>query len=419
MTGLGPAGAVIVGASIAGLRAAHTLRDEGYAGPLTIIGDEVGRPYDRPPLSKELLSGESEPADLALAVDEELDAAWLLGQPAVRLDTDRRTVRLADGTEVPYGGLVLATGSGVRTLPLFDYTAPTVHVLRTMGDALALRAALSGAGQAAGSAGTRLLIVGCGFVGVEVASSARTLGAEVTMVGLDAPLALAGPLASDTATRLLTQGGVRVVSGHTVTATGSADGGAHRVSLSNGSTVDADHVVVAIGSVPNIGWLAGSGVRLADGVVCDERLRVLGADGTGRDGAPLGGVVAAGDIAAWPNPTFGGLPMRVEHWSNAVEQGAAAARTLLHGDQAAPFSAVPSFWSDHFGIRLQSVGLPKLADRFEIIDGEITQGTFAAAAYAGEHLVGGVAYGKPKAVVAVRVKLARNGVPLAAAEPAA
>ncbi|MGP3968287.1 NAD(P)/FAD-dependent oxidoreductase [Streptomyces sp. 6N223] len=393
---------VIVGASLAGLRSAHTLRDEGYDGPLTIIGDEHHPPYDRPPLSKELLAGRSEPADLSLPVHEDLRARWLLGRRAVALDTARRVVRLADGTEVPYAGLVLATGSGTRTLPAFDHAAPTVHVLRTMADALALRDALGPA--------TRLLIVGSGFVGVEVASSARSLGAEVTMASLDEPLAVAGHLVSEAARRLLTDGGVRLVTGHTVTSVDAAAGAAHRIGLSDGSAVDADHVVVAIGSVPNTGWLDGSGASLGDGVVCDERLRVLSTDGA-MDDRPLDGVVAAGDIVNWPNPAFGGMPMRVEHWSNAVEQGAAAARTLLHGAEAKPFTGVPSFWSDHFGIRLQSVGLPTLADRFEVIDGTVADGRFAAEAYAGDHLVGGVAYGRPKAMVTLRIKLARTGVP--------
>lgn len=392
-------GVVIVGASLAGLRAAHALRDDGYAGPLTIIGDEDHPPYDRPPLSKDLLAGESSPADIALAVDEELDATWRLGQPAAALDSACRIVLMADGAEVPYDGLVLATGSGVRTLPVFDHPAQSVHGLRTMASALTLRGAL---GQ-----GTRLLIVGGGFVGVEVASSARARGAEVTMVSLDEPLSVAGPLVSEAARALLIGGGVRLVIGHTVTSAHVAADGTHQVTLSDGTAVEADHVVVAVGSVPNTGWLAGSRVQVEHGgVACDERLRVL----DGATGSPIDGVVAAGDIVAWPNPTFGGMPMRVEHWSNAVEQGAAAARTLLNGAAAAPFAAVPSFWSDHFGIRLQSVGLPALADRFEVIDGAVADGRFAAAAYTGEHLVGGVAYGKPKAIVGLRIKLARTGV---------
>ncbi|MFI6350220.1 NAD(P)/FAD-dependent oxidoreductase [Streptomyces sp. NPDC050560] len=389
---------VIVGASLAGLNAAKTLREEGYDGSLTVIGDEREHPYDRPPLSKELLVGESAPTDIALPGAQDLAVTWRLGEPAVALDARRRVVRTADGMEIPYAGLVLATGSGARSLPGFAVGAPHVHVLRTMADALRLRAALS--------ADTRLLIVGCGFVGIEVASSARIRGAHVTVVGLDAPLEPAGPLAGAAATRLAEQAGVRLHVGRTVAAARFTEG-VHRVELSDGTQVEADHVVVAVGSVPNIGWLSGSGAELGDGVLCDEALRVVG----------VTDAVAAGDIVRWPNAAFGGRPMRIEHWSNAVEQGAAAARTLLRGDGATPFGTVPSFWSDHFGMRLQSVGLPRMADRFEVIAGTPEDGGFAAAAYAGDVLVGGVAYGMPRALVAVRIKLARSGVPLEPAGP--
>jgi NADPH-dependent 2,4-dienoyl-CoA reductase/sulfur reductase-like enzyme len=383
---------LIVGASLAGLRAAETLRDEGYAGGVTLLGAEEHRPYDRPPLSKEVLAGEMDAADLALSAAGDLDVEWRLGERAVGLDTGSRAVKTASGETLNYDGLILATGSRARMLPVFDPGHDGVHVLRTLGDSLRLRAALR--------PGVRLLIVGCGFIGVEVAASARTLGVEVTVVGLDPPLAPAGPLASAVAADLMTRAGVRLHAGCGIVGA-RAEGQGHRVELSDGTVVEADEIVVAVGSAPNIEWLADSGVGLGDGVLCDATLHAEGSDD----------VVAAGDIARWPNPLYGDLSMRVEHWTNAVEQGSAAARALLAGrHRAQPFKSVPSFWSDHFGIRLQSVGLPSLADRFDVLAGDPAGGTFAAAAYAGDVLVGGVAYGLPRALVPVRLKLARTPI---------
>ena len=298
-----------------------------------------------------------------------------------------------DGERLEYDGLVLATGSSARMLPVFDASQPNVHTIRTIADAHRLKTALH--------PGTRLLIVGCGFVGIEVASSATSMGAEVTVISMDPPVAPAGPLASENAERLLREAGVNLLLDHTV-AHLDADGESYRVTTSMGDVLAADHVVVAVGSVPNVEWLANAGIDVSNGVQCDEALRVLG----------LENVVAAGDIASWPNPTFGGLRMRIEHWSNAVEQGAAAAKTLLATSGAEPFASVPSFWSDHFGIRLQSVGLPGLATRFEVTAGDVGDGVFCAEAYKSDVLVGGVSYGMPRPLVSIRMKLARHGVAL-------
>lgn len=382
---------VVVGASLAGVRAAEVLRDEGYEGRLTLIGDEPGSPYDRPPLSKEFLRGEFGPDDVLLPAAAAVEATWCAGVSARAIDAADGVVYTSDGDSVRYDGLILATGSSVRCLPTFDETSPSVHTLRRLSDALRLRAALV--------ARPRLLIVGCGFVGIEVASSAVSLNATVTVVSLDPPLAAAGVPASAEATRLLSEAGVRLCIGLKVSSA-SVVAGVHQITLSDGSVLEADHVVVAVGAVPNVEWLAGSGATLDDGVVCDEFLRVVG----------LPGAVAAGDIVRWPNPTFGGMHMRVEHWNNAIDQGAAAARSLLAADAAEPFASVPTFWSDHFGVRLTSVGLPSLADRFETIAGSPGDGPFAAAAYRRQTLVGGTAYGMPRALVGVRAKLAKIGV---------
>lgn len=369
---------VVVGASMAGLRAAEALRSEGFAGSLVIIGDELHPPYDRPPLSKELLLRQVQEPDITLSFAEEIDAEWMVGHAAVGLNADARVVTLADGRSVDFDGLVIATGSAPRRLRGVEPDGDSVFQLRKLDDSLSLRAKLE--------TGSRLLIVGCGFIGVEVASRARQLGLHVSMVSRGMPLAVAGDLVTGVVTTMLHAADVDLHFGHTIVAHG-VEGGAHQVTLDDGSTITADVVLVAIGAVPEIGWLADSGLQLGDGVLCDATLHA----------AP--NVVAAGDIANWPNPKFAGLPMRVEHWANATEQGRAAARALLRGPDAQSFGSVPSFWSDHFGVRLQSIGVLSLADEFRVSDGDPAEGRFAAGAYRDGQLVGAIAYAMPRALL--------------------
>jgi NADPH-dependent 2,4-dienoyl-CoA reductase/sulfur reductase-like enzyme len=386
---------VIVGAALAGLRAATMLRSSGFTGSLTLVGDEPHMPYDRPPLSKEVLRGDWGADEVVLPGADALDATWRLGVAAERVDAAAQQVVLADGDRIGYDGLLLATGSGARGLAPFDTGAANVHVVRTVADATALRETLA--------PGVRLLVVGCGFVGIEVASSASSLGAEVTVIGLDPPVFPAGPLATATATRLIQDAGIDLRVPLTVTEL-AAHGARSVATFSDGSRDEVDQIVVAVGSVPHTGWLAGSGAELdRGGVVADASLRVAGLTNT----------VVAGDIAQWPNPAFAGMPMRVEHWSNAVESGVAAARTLVAlaaGDEPPAYSSMPSFWSDHFGIRLQSVGLPRLADRFEVTAGSTEEGVFCAEAYAGDVLVAGVTYGMVRQLLPIKMRLTREGV---------
>ena len=382
---------VVVGASLAGVRAAETLRREGFDGDLTILGEERCAPYDRPPLSKEILAGEMGPDDATLPVAADLDAEWRLGDPATSLDAERRVVRTAGGDELAYDGLVVATGSEPRRVPGLEADGRRVLELRTIEDSLRLRDLLGTASE--------LLIVGAGFIGVEVAAAARRRGVRTTIVTLDPPLLPAGRLACDAARRLLDQHGVEVLQGRTVVSI-AAEADRRTATLDDGAQISADAVLVAVGVRPRVGWLDGSGLSVDDGVLCDEALRAVGATD----------VVAAGDVARWPNPLFGGRLMRIEHWSNAIEQGTAAARALLAGEHAGPFAGVPSFWSDHFGVRLQSVGLPALADEFVVTGGDVASGRFGAAAYHDGQLVGGVAYGMPKAIIALRAELAKSHV---------
>jgi NADPH-dependent 2,4-dienoyl-CoA reductase/sulfur reductase-like enzyme len=376
---------VVVGASLAGFRAAEALRAEGFDGRLELLGEEPHLPYDRPPLSKDLLKGKVEPDRVQLRKVEQLEAEWRLGDPAISLDLGTRTVRTAGGEEVAYDGLVIATGSTPRRLPALDPQRDGIFELRTLDDALALREVLR--------PGRRLVIVGAGFIGVEVASTARELGAEVSVVSLLPPLAIAGrPVVEDATTRLLAHG-VTLHIGRTVE---HVEGdGPHVVVLDDLSRIEADAIVSAIGVAPTTEWLADSGLKLQNGVVCDERLAAVGASN----------VVAAGDVARWPNPRCGGAPMRVEHWTNAGEQGKAAARTLLHGAAADPHASVPFFWSEHFGVRMQSVGLPELADRFQPLDGSPDEGKYALAGYRDDRLVAGLSWNLPRALVALRAEL--------------
>jgi 3-phenylpropionate/trans-cinnamate dioxygenase ferredoxin reductase component len=381
---------LVVGGSLAGLRAAETLRREGFDGRLTILGAESHHPYDRPPLSKDLLLGNMDSTDVGFPLSDELGADWLLGDPATGLDLVRRAVGTRSGAEHRFDGLVIATGSVPRRLPPFDHGRPEVLELRTLDDALRLRATLASR--------PRVAVIGCGFIGVEVAYAARDAGAEVSIVSLDPPLVVAGGVVAGVCEELLLETGVDLHIGRHVVEVREG-GGTHGLVLDDGTMVEADVILVAIGARPQTDWLEGSGLTLNDGVLCDACCAVLGPER----------VVAAGDVARWPNPLFGGIPMRIEHWTNAVEQGMAAARTLLHGSsQDTVYAPVPSFWSDHFGTRLQSVGLPLLGDRTEVVDGSLEERRFVLASYRGEELVGATTYGMVRGLVPFRARLARR-----------
>ena len=364
---------VVVGASAAGLAAAETLRREGYAGTLTLIGAEVDAPYDRPPLSKQILASQWEAERLALRTAEELAALDLdlrLGVVAAGLNLATRTVRLDGGAEVGYDGLVIATGVRPRRLP-----GQGAHVLRTLGDALALRRRLA--------PGCRLAVVGAGFLGAESAAVARGLGCEVTLLE-PAPVPLAHAL-GETVGRVLSQAheenGVDLRTGVTVSAV--TDEG---VRLADGELVAADEVLVAVGSQPNTEWLTGSGLALSDGLVCD------------RYSAAAPDVYGAGDVARWHNELFG-VSMRIEHRTNAAEQGMAVARNLLRPGERKPFAPVPYFWSDQYDMKIQAYGYLRGHDAVEVVDGALAQRRFVAAYRTGDRLTGVLAVGMSPKVI--------------------
>ena len=352
----------VVGASLAGLSTVRALRTEGYDGGIVVVGEERHTPYDRPPLSKDFLKGAIDAGALALGDADEyadLDVQWLLGERAVRLDPATRSVVLAGGRQVRSDGVVVATGASPRTLPGTDGLTG-VHTLRTLDDAEALRAELL-------DGSPRVVVIGAGFIGAEVASTARLLGLDVTVVeALDIPLErqlgremglVCSALHGDHGVRLLCGTGVAGLVG-----TGRVTG----VRLADGRLLPADVVVVGVGVRPNTDWLAGSGVRVDDGVVCDS--------GCSTD---VPGVVAVGDVARCPNP-FTGRHARIEHWSNATEQARTAARTLLTGVPApAPLTA-PYFWSDQYQVRIQVAGYVAPGAEPEIVEGDVDSRTFTA-----------------------------------------
>ncbi|ANS62622.1 ferredoxin reductase [Streptomyces lincolnensis] len=360
---------VVVGASAAGLAAAETLRREGYDGTLTLVGDEPLAPYDRPPLSKQVLAAEWEPERLALRTADALAALNLdlrLGVAATGLELTGRTVELADGSALPYDGLIVATGVRPRRLP-----GEGAHVLRGIGDALALRERLT--------PGRRLVVVGAGFLGAEAAAVAWRLGCEVTLLE-PAPVPLAhavGAEVGEILTRAHRERGVNLRCGVAVTEV-TEDG----VRLADGELVDADEVLVAVGSLPNTEWLAGSGLTVGDGVVCDEYC------------AAAQGVYAAGDVARWHNPLFG-TSMRIEHRTNAAEQGMAAARNLLAPDAGRPFAPVPYFWSDQYDMKVQAYGYLRGHDEVAVVEGGMADRRFVAAYRTGDRLTGVLAVGMP------------------------
>lgn len=368
---------IVVGASAAGLTAAETLRREGYSGELTIIGDEPRSPYDRPPLSKQILRGAWAEDRLVLRTDAllaDLDATWILGTAAVALDPLARKVTLADGRMLGYDGLVIATGASPRRLP-FGHDLAGVHVLRTLEDTLALREGLVAASHVA--------IVGAGFLGAEVAAVARELGKKVTMIDpLPAPMIRQlGAEPADLLRRLHESHGVDLRCGVAVTAlAGMAPGVVRRVELGDGSWVAADLVLVAVGAAPAVGWLAGSGLSLGDGIECDQYC------------VASPGVVAAGDVASWEHPGIG--RRRLEHRMNATEHATAAAKNLL--GQAIPFEPVPCFWTDQYDVKIQVYGRSGDEFEFQIVAGDPVDGRFAALYGDGARVVGALAWNLPR-----------------------
>jgi 3-phenylpropionate/trans-cinnamate dioxygenase ferredoxin reductase component len=386
---------VVVGASLAGLRAAEEVRHEGHTGPVIIIGEERHPPYDRPPLSKQLLAGTWEVARIHHHAPDVLDTLGLefrLGRRATSLDLEAGIVHTDDGDGVHFDGLIVATGTVARPLPGTEGLA-AVHTLRTLDDCLAIRHAVTSAGERA-----RVVVIGAGFIGSEVASTCHGLGAEVTVVeALPTPLSrVLGDEMGAACAGLHRAAGVTLRTGVGVDRVTAPPGGDPPVvvHLADGTDLGADVVVVGIGVVPTVGWLEGSGLRLDDGVVCSETL--FAADR----------VVAAGDVARWTHIGLG-EELRVEHWTNAAEGGAAAARNLLAGPAAAAaYDPVPFFWSDEYSTKIQVIGLPGPEDEVVVVEGSVEEGKLVALYRRGDRLRAALAFSRPRHLMAYRPLLA-------------
>jgi NADPH-dependent 2,4-dienoyl-CoA reductase/sulfur reductase-like enzyme len=379
---------VVVGAGLAGHRAAQALRRKGFDGELWIVGDELHQPYDRPPLSKQLLAGVFQESE-CFYPSSELDVHWALGRPATGLDTERHVVLLGDGEELPYDGLVIATGRRAREwpgLPELD----GFFMLRSLDDTRALSKAVSLA--------ARVAIVGAGFIGCEVAATLRGLGVEeVTLIDVAPhPMPVLGPEIGARAAALHERHGVRLRMGTSVAAFEGA-GRVEAVRLKDGERVDADLVLLALGSVPNSEWLAGSALTLIGGnVLCDEHCFAVGVEG----------VVAAGDVAAYPHPSAGD-PIWIEHWSNARDMGAAAAANLLReSDDRETFAAVPTFWSDQYDVKIKSAGLLGAADSYTVVDEDPERPALVVEAHRGGELVGAVVFNRNRTIIQYQRRLA-------------
>jgi NADPH-dependent 2,4-dienoyl-CoA reductase/sulfur reductase-like enzyme len=399
---------VVVGASLAGLRACEELRARGFDGRVSLIGAENHLPYDRPPLSKQLLAGSWSLDRVTLRSPErlaELELDLWLGTRAESVDLNRRIVTLAGGhrgeADLGFDGLVIATGASPRRLPGSPEGAKGLFTLRTLEDCLGLSQLLN-------EPGARVVVIGAGFIGSEVASTASARGAAVTVIeALAVPLErvlgeqmgrACASLHSDNGVTLRTGVGVERIFG---------DGSLLGVELADGALIEADAVVVGVGVAPETAWLDGSGLEISDGVVCGESLFA----------AP--GVVVAGDVARWYHAGLG-RSVRIEHWENAAGQGLHAANSLLAGpDGAEAFAPIPYFWSDQYGLKIQFVGDVKPGDEVVVVDGAVEERRFVACYGRDDRLVGVLSFGRPRLLMEYR-RLLALGVSFAealAAEP--
>ncbi len=384
---------VIVGAGRAGLAAAERLRQCRFTGELVIIGDEVHRPYNRTPLSKQLLTGRYQPADLRLPSAVDLDAIWRLGTRVHALDPHTQTLTLPGGEHLEYDGLVIATGVQARHLPGTPMHSPRVHMLRTFDDARRIDADLATAGH--------LAVIGGGFIGCEIAATARARAVRVTVIDVSATLLghSLGPALGATVGDLHRAAGVRLHLGVAVRDWQPTDRGV-TITLDDGERITADTAVVGVGTTAHTEWLRGSGLNHGNGVLCAPTCHAV--DPTGQ---PIAGIVAAGDIARWPNLRFDTTPRRIEHFINAVEMGQHAADSLLAGPaRATPFTPVPRFWSEQHGVRIQSAGMPALGTTMTITEGDLPSHRFLATYTTPDHtgqqiLTGAIAFNAPRTLI--------------------
>jgi 3-phenylpropionate/trans-cinnamate dioxygenase ferredoxin reductase component len=409
---------VVVGASLAGLRSAESVRAAGWTDELVVVGEEAHLPYNRPPLSKQALAGGVEHGELAFRRRKSVDdVVWRLGHPAVASSLADRTVTLAGGEVLDWHGLVIATGLRVRRLPEqvaggVPATGAGRHAVRTLEDAAALGAELG--------PGVQVVVLGAGFIGCEVAATAIGLGCSVTVVApeevpMQRPLGLQVGAALQ---RRHEQRGVVFRLGHLPATLLAADpegvppadrARVRGVRLDDGSELPADVVVEALGCLPNVEWLAGNGLDLTDGVATDDALRVC------VDGGSRADVVAAGDIARFPNALYGPVARRVEHWNIPTETGRRAGPSLvagLNGDPApaGPFVPMPAFWSDQYGLRLQSFGALAGADEIRVLEGDL-DGEFAAGYFAHGRLTGVAGIGLMPTLMRLRGELQEQLTP--------
>lgn len=395
---------LIVGASMGGLRAAEQLRSAGWDGDIEIIGDETHLPYNRPPLSKEILTDAAMDTTAALGKlafrlkRSMADVSITTGNGAVAADLAAGTVTLADGSEKAYDGLVVATGIRPRRLDIPE-AAGGRHVVRTIEDSLALRAKLV--------PGARVAVIGAGFIGCEVAATAIQNGCSVTLIeGGKGPMhrPLGATVAAAFRKRLQDRGIICLEGAHAAGFEAATDEGQQvaAVLLEDGRRIEADVVIEAVGSIPNTEWLAGNGLDLTDGVLTDQHLRVIGADN----------VVAVGDIARYPDPRWATGARRVEHWATPGDTAKTAARSLIAhltgGEAPEPCRALPNFWSDQFGLRITGMGAPAMAENHRVLEGDLADidAGVSVGYYAGQRLVGFLSAGlSAKRVLELRAEL--------------